>query len=153
MDKSAKIDFDLSCQISSPHYFKSYFARSMAVDCMNQSKSLDNAFLEHPVTSEISINRSSNRESVWNQLSVNNSKYNGVADMTGVCSGSKILQKDCDYARVVSLKKNSRQRSHSIDAARLWKSKQVDIYFILFLLYFLISIFSKGECLKRVSIS
>ena len=130
MDKCAKIDFDLSCQISSPHYFKSSFARSMAVDCMNQSKSLDNAFLERPVTSEISINRSSNRESVWNQSSMNNRKCNGMTEMTSVCNGNKLLQKDFDCARVISLKKSNRQRSQSIDAARLWKTKQVSIKYI-----------------------
>ncbi|KAJ9574866.1 hypothetical protein L9F63_007961 [Diploptera punctata] len=124
MEKCAKVDFDLSCQISSPHYFKSSFARSMAVDCMNQSKSLDNAFLERPVTSETSTNRSSNRESVWNQSSVKGRKCDGVTEMTSVCNGNNFLKKDSDYARVVSLKKSNRQRSQSIDPARLWKTRQ-----------------------------
>ncbi|PSN46270.1 hypothetical protein C0J52_16641 [Blattella germanica] len=124
MDKCAKPVFDLSCEISSPQYFKSSFARSMAVDCMNQSKSLDSAFLNLSVTSENYINRSTKSDSVWTKPVKSNKNCKGMTEISDVCSGSKIIQKESDYARVVPLRKTNRDRSHSIDAANLWKTKQ-----------------------------
>jgi hypothetical protein len=128
MDIRLKQENDLSCEVSSPQYFKSSFARSMAVDCMDQSKSLDNAYLDQPTVSEKRVHRQSGSETVWSQSSLSCSKnYKTVAGLAALCKENKLLHNWCDLPYVTPQRKNNKARSQSIDAAKLWKTEQVTI--------------------------
>lgn len=135
MDKcNNKQEIDLSCEISSLQYFKSSFARSMAVDCMNQTKSLDNAFLDRPTVSEKRVlhNNKSEKHAVWNPSSVNvNGNCKSTTATSSLCNGNTVLQNGYDLSRVITLRKNARSRSQSLDAVKLWKVKQVGPYIII----------------------
>lgn len=124
MDKCEKQEIDLSCEVSSLQYFKSSFARSMAVDCMDQSKSLDNAFLDRPFVSGKGAHHQTESETLWTSSSKNSSRN---CKVTTLCERNKLLQNGCDLSYVTPLRKNNRTRSQSIDAEKLWKAKQVTV--------------------------
>lgn len=126
MGTRAKQEFDLSCEVSCPQYFKSSFARSMAVDCMNQSKSLDNAFLDRPPVCGKGASRHIENATVWTS-SHRDSKRNfkTVGGIATLCKGNAVLQNECDLPYITALRKNNRARIQTIDTAKLWKTKQV----------------------------
>jgi hypothetical protein len=133
MGTFAKQGIDLSCEVSSLQYFKSSFARSMAVDCMNQSKSLDNAFLDRPPVCEKSSSYQTEYHtddigSVWTSSPKDNKRNcKTVGGIATLCKGNKLLQNECDLPYMTPIRKNNRPRSQSTDAAKLWKTKQVQI--------------------------
>jgi hypothetical protein len=125
MDKCEKQEICLSYEVSSPQYFKSSFARSMAVDCMDQSKSLDNALLDPPFVSGKGAHHQTESETLWTPSSMNTNRNSKA--ITTLCKGNELLQSGCDLPYVTPLRKNSRTRSQSIDTEKLWKVKQVRI--------------------------
>jgi hypothetical protein len=128
MDICVKQEIDLSCEVSSPQYFKSSFARSMAVDCMGQSKSLDNAYLDQPTVSEKRVHHQTVSEIVCTPSSVNcNRNCKPMTGLATLCKGNKLLQNWCDLPYVTPQRKNKKTRSQSIDAAKLWKTEQVTV--------------------------
>jgi hypothetical protein len=128
MDKCTKKEIDLSCEVSSPQYFKSSFARSMAVDCMNRSTSLDSAYLDRETVSEKRAHHQTESETVGTSSSVSsNRNCKAVTGVAALCKGNKLLQTVCDLPCVTPLRKNDRVRSQSTDAAKFWKMEQVTV--------------------------
>jgi hypothetical protein len=126
MGTCAKQELDLSCEVSSPQYFKSSFARSMAVDCMNQSKSLDNAFLDRPSACEKGANHQTETATVWTSSPKDsNRSCKTIAGIATLGKGNKLLRNECDLPYITLVRKNNRAQSQSIDAAKHWKTKQV----------------------------
>jgi hypothetical protein len=125
MDKCEKQETDLSCEVSSPQCFKSSFARSMAVDCMDQRKSLDNVFLDRPFVSGKGALHQTESETLWTPSSMKNNR--NCKPITTVCKGNKLLQNGFDLPYFTPLRKNNKTRNQSIDAEKLWKAKQVTV--------------------------
>ena len=125
MGTCAKQEIDLSCGVSCPQYFKSSFARSMAVDCMNQSKSFDNAFLDRPPACEKGASYHTEIAAVRTSSSkVSKSNFKTIRGIATLCKGNAVLQNECDLPYITAIR-NNRARSQIIDAAELWKTKQV----------------------------
>jgi len=126
MDTYSKQEIDLSCEVSCPQYFKSSFARSMAVDCMNQSKSLDNAFLDRSPVCEKGASHHTETATVWTSSSKDSKRnFKTIGGIATLCKGNAVLQNECDLPYITAIRKNNRPRSQTIDAAKLWKTKQV----------------------------
>jgi len=127
MGTFAKQEIDLSCGVSCPQYFKSSFARSMAVDCMNQRKSLDNAFLDRPPVCEKGASHHTETATVRTSFrKVSKSNFKTIGGIATLCNGNAVLQNECDMPYITAIR-NNRARSQTIDAAELWKTKQVFI--------------------------
>lgn len=126
MGTCAKQEIDLSCEVSCPQHFKSSFARSMAVDCMNQSKSLDNALLDRPSVCERGASYHTETAAMWT-LSPKDSKRNfkTIGEIATLYKANSVLQSECDLPYITAIRKNNRARSQTIDATKLWKTKQV----------------------------
>jgi hypothetical protein len=128
MDICAKQEIDLSCEVSSLQYFKSSFARSMAVDCMDQSKSLDNAYLAQPTVGEKRVHHQTESETAWTPSVVScNRNCKPVAGLATLCKENKLLQNWCDLPYVTPQRKSNKTRSQNIDAAKPWKTQQVTV--------------------------
>jgi hypothetical protein len=82
---------------------------------MDQSKSIDNAYLDRPFVSGKGAHHQT--ETLWTPSSVNSNRN---------CK-AKPVQNGCDLPYVTPLRKNNRTRSQSIDAEKLWKAKQVTV--------------------------
>jgi hypothetical protein len=95
----------------------------MAVDCMDQRKSLDNAFLGRPFVSVKGAHHQTESETLWTPSSMNNNR--NCKPITPVCKGNKLFQNGFDLPYFTPLRKNNKTRSQSIDAEKLWKAKQV----------------------------
>ena len=90
MGTCSKQEIDLSCGVSCPQYFKSSFARSMAVDCMNQSKSLDNAFLDRPPVCDKGASHHTETATVWTSSpKVSKSNFKTIGGIAKKCIVAK----------------------------------------------------------------
>jgi hypothetical protein len=131
MGTFAKQEIDLSCEVSSPQYFKSSFARSMAVDRMNQSKSLDDAILDRPPVCEKGASHQTETASVWTSSPKDsNRNCKPIGGIATLCKGNRLLQNEYDLPYTTPIRKNNRARNQIIDAAKLWKTKQVLIKWV-----------------------
>jgi hypothetical protein len=95
----------------------------MAVDCMDQSKSLDNAFLDRSFVSGKGAHHQTESEILWTPSFRNLNR--SCKPITTLCKGNKMLQNSLEVPNITPLRKNSKSRSQSIDVEKLWKAKQV----------------------------
>ena len=126
MGTSAKQEIDLSCGVPCPKYFKSSFARSMAVDCMNQCTSLDNALMDRPPVCEKGASHHTETATVWSSYPKDNKRnFKTIGGIATLCKGNAVLQNESDLRYITTFRKNNRARSQTSDVAKLWKTKQV----------------------------
>jgi len=130
MGACAKQEIDLSCGVSCPQYLESSFARCMAVDCLNQSNSLDNAFLDRPLVCVKGASHHTKTATVWTSSPKDSKRdFKTIGGIT-LCKGNAVLQNECDLPYITAIWKNNSARSQTIDAAKLWKTKQVLIKWV-----------------------
>jgi hypothetical protein len=51
--------------------------------------------------------------------------FKTIGGIATLCKANAVLQNECDLPYITAIRKNSRTRSQTIDATKLWKTKQV----------------------------